>query len=299
MARAQSELGFKKVLSVGVDAEAAIVQVGGVAEDSLGYIHVTDQVDCSVKKFDKYGKYLGKAGRYGRGEGEFQGPRKISIHDGLLAISDSPTAVVHIFGTDHTYRHSLTMPSAVGDVAFDKRGRLYVACYTDYLENLLILYDLEGQIVNRVACKAARGDMFFDAVSISVTPENNLVVVYRHFNVIELYSPEGEFAKSFSVTSLPLQSKAKKLPNGRSVPADVLLADVGVDGIGRIYILGGAYSPTPYRDVYIFDQKGNLLNTLTLPEVSGVLVLSNRGNLFTREKQRTIVSKYEIIGKIE
>jgi DNA-binding beta-propeller fold protein YncE len=61
------------------------------------WVFVTDSHNHRVQVFDLDGQFLSQWGQYGEGQGEFQCPRGLSVHNGLAYVADSENHRVQVF----------------------------------------------------------------------------------------------------------------------------------------------------------------------------------------------------------
>ncbi len=101
---------------------------------------------------------------------------------------------------------------------------------------------------------------------------------------------------SFRIAGLPDEAPSEKSPYAElgSIPEGSLIQDICADRRGNIFVLCGEYGNHPQRDVFVYDYGGNPVTTLTLPDKTGVLFIDSHGDLYTREKQRSVVRKYQL-----
>jgi hypothetical protein len=292
---ATNKVDFKSVLSIGYLFGHELLQVGGAVEDHAGNIYVSDKLDCSVKKFTRTGKFVGKYGRYGKKKGELKGPIDLAIWKDKIAIVDYLSTAVQIIGTDLNYVRTVHAPNFVADIAFDSRGRLYVACASDQKNELLTLFDIEGKAIRNINSLSIRDNIVLNSIQISVTPSDELVVMYQFFNAVELFDSDGKFVQVLTVPYLPTSAEMRSQDAERTLPAGGLLLGVCTDSQSRIWILGGAYSKNPNRDVYILSKGGRPTETMTLPKPVGTIVSARNNHIIVREEKRTRVTKYQLV----
>ncbi len=102
----------------------------GIDIDALGNIYVVDPSNCRVQKFDSSGRFLGKWGSCGSGDGEFTEPRALAVDPyGQVFVVDMGY-VIHMFDSQGNFVASSGWGLGLGElggIAFDSFGLLYVA----------------------------------------------------------------------------------------------------------------------------------------------------------------------------
>ncbi|MBW3569572.1 MAG: 6-bladed beta-propeller [Gemmatimonadetes bacterium] len=84
------EFRLQRLFTIGGDdapANAAFMEVAGVAVSPAGHIYVLDGGDRSVRVYDAAGRFVRRFGRRGGGPGEFQAPVAIWV-DSIVGVSD-------------------------------------------------------------------------------------------------------------------------------------------------------------------------------------------------------------------
>lgn len=288
---------FREVLSIGNSKGVAFIEVGEIVTDRQGFIYVTDAYGYKVKKFSADGKCRGEFGSRGKQTGQFQaGPYKIDCMSDTLAVVDLGTSTVQFFTADMKSAGEMHTSSPIVDIAFNTHGQLFVSTANLYKQNeeVLMLYDRTGAVVSKVTLNSLSGAAAMDMILICTTPDDHLVVAFVNRNKIILYDSTLRVVSECKIAGLPDQSasNAPKVEGFGSIPEGEIFRDIGATKDGKIFLLGGFYSPHPNRDVYILDRNLNQLSTMVLPGETGLLYIDKNGAIFTREKKRTVVKKY-------
>ncbi len=274
-----------------------VTQVGEIASDAKGNLYITDEFQWAVKKYTAGGKLLRRFGRRGKDPGSFQaGPSLVRCSRDTLAVVETGLSRVLLFTGDFRPVREVQLPGAILDVAMSPRGQLYAATVQppSRYERTLGLYTMQGTLAAAIPLADARKDPILDMTTIAVDGRNYLVVACRFFNDIMVFDDRHRLAFRFSVPGLPRTSAAGLEAGNFTAMPDDLIRDIALDGKGNIFILGGIASTQPSRDLYVIDYTGRLQAAIVLPQKCGALHIDEKGNLYLRENQRTVVKKYRI-----
>ena len=288
---------FKEAFEIGGKQE--FIRVEEITCDSKGDIFVTDSYQYSIKKFDKRGSPLQVFGKRGHNRGEFKSfPYKITCFADTLALVEVGSSTIHFFTPEFRMIDEISVGGPIVDIASNTLGEIY-ACMipvSHRTEDIVVLYDKSGNILSRIPLNRARGEPAFDMIHLTVDSSNNLVIAYRYVNNITIYDDKHRINSTFRIVDLPDESPSEKSKYEElgSLPHGNLIQDIAVDRRGNIFVLAGDYSKNPNRDVYVYDYNGNLLTIFTLPEKSGILFIDPHGFMYTREKKRSVVRKYQL-----
>jgi hypothetical protein len=170
--------------------------------------------------------------------------------------------------------------------------------YSGSTDELLMEVPPDGKAPSKVRLSDVRQEPVLNMAHLAVTSKNELVVAHRFLNSVALYDVDRNIRKVFSVATWPSQApmEPSTITAYKELPPGDLIADLAVDRrTDYLFILGGEYSTDPYREVQVYDRNGRWLTALRLPEKSGILYVDEAGHLFTREKERTVLKRYNIV----
>ncbi len=286
-----------EILSIGDNGE--FIRIEEVTSDHHGNIYVTDAYRYSVKKFSPTGALMGEYGKRGNDPEDFGAPPyKIICYNETLAIVAKGTARVQLFAENFTYAGQFLLPGTITDIIFDRRGRIVAGIipYDNSEHRRLFLLDKSGKIIASAPSHKKEEGPAFDMMHISAGSGNTIIVAYRFINTVVLYTDGLKMIKIFTVSDLLPESPSVVGTSEElgKIPQGDLIKDIGTDLDGNIYILGGDYTDSRHRDVYLFDPEGRFLTRFQLPRKSGILYIDNQGSMYTRENQRTVVRKYRM-----
>ena len=184
------------------DGDGELIWPVGIALDSAGNIHVTDEWLNRVTVFDKDGKFLRAWGKSGAGDGEFNGAAGIAIdREDNLYIVDGRNHRVQKFTGDGEYLGKWgRLGSGDGElaspwgVAIDNQGYLYVA---DYKNHRVQKFTPEGEAVARFGSYGAgRGELDHPS-DVTIDPDGDVYVCDWANNRVQTFGPDGSFITSF------------------------------------------------------------------------------------------------------
>ncbi len=103
-------------------------EIGGVAFDAKGQLHVFDRQSSRVVVTDAHGKLVRTVGKAGEGPGELRSPVTFTVlRDGTIVIADMGHRAYQLFGADGAFQRMVSFSGSgemirLGDMAPDPRG---------------------------------------------------------------------------------------------------------------------------------------------------------------------------------
>lgn len=288
-------VAVEEVLTIGTFDDDSLFQWVGVAADADGTIYVTDAMDYSLKKFDEDGNFLAKTGGRGQGPGEFTAPRLLDRSENWLFVTEQYQPVIKVFDKALQYLFHIPLEGPAGDLKVLHDELVAVAALSAKGESHLAFYDTEGRVVKRMPFSAGSSLMLMDMVSFDIDGEGNCYLAYNFADRIEKFDRSGK--KVWSKNLLGIQQVKKKKISSHWVPTEIVYKDVALDGAGNLYVLGGKFSRNRSRDVYVLDQGGELVCTLTLPDTSHCIYIDGNGFLYARANEGISLKKYRIVSE--
>ncbi|HEX9901268.1 MAG TPA: 6-bladed beta-propeller [Acidobacteriota bacterium] len=300
--QAAQEPGWRleEVLSVGGPKSDLLSMWVGLAVDKDGYLYLTDNVQCSLMKFDSLGRLVKKTGRRGRGPGEFLAPREVDVSGQSVYVVDAKIQAIQVFDKDLNYQRRIPLSYAVMEVQGLPNDLLAVPGIPLIQSEAgkIIILDQTGRHLRSVAFHP---------------PEKNAALSMCHF----VFAPGGEMYAALSwldrIVKVDVQGKTvwtKSLFDPARVkaeyktflglPTTTAFLDVALDLEGRLFVLGGVYCRNPHRDVYVLSpDDGRLIGTLTLPQSSHCLTIDQKGFLYCRADKGMTLKKFRIVAAAE
>ena len=291
---------LEEVLSIGGPKSDLLSMWVGMAVDADGFLYVTDNVQCSLMKFDALGKLVKKTGRRGTGPGEFLAPRQVDVWAQSVYVVDAKIPAIQVFDKNLNYQRRIPLSYAVMEVQALPNDLLAVPGIPLIPSEAgkVIILDQAGRHLRSVAFHS---------------PEKNVALSMSHF----IFAPGGEMYAALSwldrivkvdvqgktvwTKSLfdPAQVKAKN-KTFLGLPKSTAFLDIALDQEGRLFVLGGIYCRNPHRDIYVLNpDDGRLMKTLTLPQTSHCLTIDQKGFLYSRADEGMTLKKFRIVAAAE
>ncbi len=274
------------------------VQVTDIAVLHDQTVLVADRFDYALREFDSMGVFQRKFGRRGKEPGEFKAiPYKLVAINNMLAVAELGANSIKLLGPDLLIAQTIKTAGSIVDLAADEMGRIYTSVIPSSGDkaDILISYDISGNLVGKIPLDDAVGEPAFGMLFLCVDADQRLIGAYQSINKIFIRDAAGRMVRRFSVDGLPERAgrNMEYIEKIGSLPEGSIFADVAADRAGHILVLGGDYAPHPKRDVYVLDYAGHTLLTFQLPDQTGLLYVDRQGYLYTREQHRRVVKKYE------
>jgi hypothetical protein len=268
----------------------------GITTDPRNNIYVTDAMDYSIKKFDATGVLIRKSGRKGQGPGEFQAPRLIEYHKGLIYVTDEQIPGIQVFDEELNYKYHIILNLPIYDLSFGPDDKIYVLSgVAASPEGLVIVNPEEDNKVDLINPMDRKG-FWSNWKKVKIDRAGYFYFASTFEDKIE--KRDGQMRE---VWSRNLQGKKKaKFKKSRinfgpsEIPAEVLYKDIALDIYGNLFIMGGHVSQNPSRDIYVLDNQGHHLLTLTLPESSHCIHIDSENCLYSRAGMATIIKKFKL-----
>lgn len=266
---------------------------------------VCDKDEFAVKLLSRGGKLLKKVGKRGKGAGEFRhGPFSLAVGASKIAVVDFATTDVLFF--DHSLqflakRKVSFMPLGV---RYDSQNNLWVGTFNESKpeKSALIKYDDDGKEVGSIELQHKTDVMWETIFGFASTKGDTFVVAYRCQNVLELHTPGQGYLGSYRLPWFPqrpqcfaLDDTTDLISSSMKFPEGGILRGIAVDENGLIYLVGGDYTISPDRDVYVCTFDGRLVAMFELPVPTLHIGFDPLGYLWSIELNGTCLSQYEII----
>jgi outer membrane protein assembly factor BamB len=283
---------IEEVLSIGSLDDDVLYQWVGVVSDSNRCIYVTDNMDYSLKKFNKKGKLLKKTGRKGQGPGEFLAPRYLDISNELLYVTDQFRLEIQVFDENLNYSHSVPISIPVSDLKVISGDEIAVATISMSKTGTIFIFDSKGSIKRELLYSDKTSHLMMDMVNFDFDSQGNIYLVYNYKDKIEKIDPEGR--KIWSKKLLKIKEIKREKVGQFTIPTKLVYKDIALDRSGNLFILGGGFSKNPSCDVYVLSPEGKRLTTFTLPDSSHCIYIDGADFLYSRANEGVTLKKFRI-----
>jgi len=262
-------------------------------------ILVCDKLDYSFKLIEETGTISHSIGKRGKSKGDFMGPGNIAFNQENIIVADFSSSRIQMFDKKFEYMKKFYSPGPVFDLNVDKNKNFWIACYTGNKNEGLFLYNRSGKRLKNVKLRNTTGDLFKDIFTFTITNSNYLIICYIVQNKIEVLDLNGNFINEFVIKTLPKFAKEKVIQKNvfskdLIAPEGNITQSIASDRKNNIYILGGDYSPNPFRDIYIYDVNGKFIQKIVLPQKASLININKEDMLYSVHNKRRIIKKYKI-----
>jgi len=294
---------LEEVLAIGDIEGALMYQKVGMTADNEGNIYLTDLKGDSIKKFNKIGEFVGKAGKCGNGPEEFNEPGIIKYHNDKLYVTESYRPGIHVFDKDLKFKFKIPLPFTVTDLNIISNNQFAVSTLArDRSEEgdfnfCIYSYDIAGNEKEKIIYATSKNFTMMNMVNFQIDRSKNFLVAYCWKDRIEKLDKNGNvlWAKSLLGNKVPRTKKIKgtKLTL-EEYPVEMVYKAITLDAFGNLFILGGDLSENRSQDVYVLSSDGQFLVTFTLPESSSAITIDSKNYLYSRSEDGLRIRKYQM-----
>lgn len=232
-----NSVSLEEDLIIGNENSEDLLQWAGVCSDKEGNIYVTDMMDYSIKKFNKFGKLVLKKGRKGRGPGEFLAIRLIAIYDSLLFVTDQYIPGIQVFDTQLNYKTNINFSRPILDFQPISSNLLLLNPLSKENSGKLITIDRQKGIKAAIPFSDDTQSMMMENVKFKYVNNNCIYIAYMWQDLIKKIDINSNILWSKSLFK-GIKSKTKKIKKF-SMPTEIIYKDIDCDTLGYVYILGG------------------------------------------------------------
>ncbi|TXH78339.1 MAG: hypothetical protein E6Q85_01820, partial [Thiothrix sp.] len=259
-----------------------------VAIDASGSIYVVDSVKHRVRKLSATGQVIANWGSNGAGNGQFNSPSRIAVHDDFVYVADTGNRRIQRFSLDGDYQLQWTVYAVNGaaagpvGIATDSNGKVYVSDpnQSGTLQRFSAdgVYEARWGSINTVPpsypVASSRG------IGVDSTGFTYAVGMLNSLPRIVRFDATGVM----QITGLGYASnEAGKL----STPTDVAL-----DSLGNVYVADSANNR-----IQKFDSNGSYLAQWTNFSTPYGIVIDDEDTVFIVEKGAARLQKRDVAGQ--
>ncbi len=297
-------------------------EVIAIAADAEERIYVLDYEECSVKIFDRNGRFIQSFGRQGQGPGELFIPRTVTLtRENEIAVQDNRG--LSFFSMGGEFQKSLsTAKYWLSSSRLDIDGNIIGVEIVRDEENPryeLKKFDSGMNYLHSFGSSPLSNwrrdgfNPFFPTFRWTIINGNQIVFGYMGEYELKVFDPEGNLARKISKEYTPVKVTQKDVDErleGEDLPPQITermvvpeyhcpFQRISADDEGRIFVMTYERAPDGSGYYYdIFDAEGRFI--VKVPLKSHPLLIE-RGKLFTVEEDEEgyqHVKRYRIIWRI-
>ena len=288
-------VGLEELAAIGGPESDALFLWTGISVDRDGNVYFSDALGCSLKKFGPDGALLKRAGRKGRGPGEFDKPVGLAVVGERVYAWDLYDRSVQVFDRDLDYRLTLPMPGSVDALAVLPGGEIAACVRASLVLTKVVVFRPDGTPVREFDLTDPKDEMAPGSISLAVDPSGAAYYGYLFRNLVEKRSLDGE--RIWSREILGAGPGVSGNVQGIPLPAETCILSLARDGRGRLFVLGGSAAGRPGRDVFVLGPEGAVLGSFVLPEPSHSVYFDHRDFLYVSADGGVTMKKYRVTFK--
>lgn len=231
--------------------------------NSKGNIFVSDRGHHNIIKFDPKGNFLKKIGGGGQAPGEFINPRFIDTdYQDNLIIFDIGNSRVQILNSEGEFQKSFKTFKTYYSMAIDKEGLIYLAPFTENLnEPLIEVYNLNGKFLGAFGkrIKFQPNSFVHNGILMSINNDGEVYVAWVYFPIVRRYSKEGKLLKEYRINYNLMKKLAapnyKAKVNKNKIKMNCVITDISAKK-DKFYLFIGY----PRLEIMELDLNGEIVN---------------------------------------
>ncbi|MGD0781786.1 MAG: hypothetical protein ABSA30_02885, partial [Candidatus Aminicenantales bacterium] len=243
---------------------------------------------------------IAAAGRKGQGPGDFQNPILIACFNKFVFIVDLNSSGIRIYDTDLKFVRSFTYPLPIYSFVALSENDLLVVTMGKSVFPPLARIDLRKSGVAEAGLSDFKPDAWWKFSGKITTDQNgNIFYISSFEDIIAKFDPRGnlQWKKSLRSGEKSGEKTISTKLGPMTAPTEILYKDIAVDRKGRLFVMGGHKAVHRSRDIYVLNENGDLIETLTLPEPTHILHFDKNGDLFVSANEGATIKKYRLEDK--
>lgn len=242
-------------------------------------VYILDASDHHIVVFDKFGKYIHKFGKKGRGPGEFDMPSGMDLFKEFIYVADKMNRRIQILDKEGNYIKGFNIKFSPESIVVPKEDCIIVSTLPLLKKTevkMIFCLNQKGQIIwnkfNSYYSGEKVYDVFRNRVDMEVTKQRKVVLAKKNNDRnIYLFDHDGTILNKVKITS-EYPFKDIVIPVGKRKKLSNFYSDFALNG-DKFFLLTSQYISegkekdlVPSDKIYFFDFKGNILGIIQLPD---------------------------------
>ena len=283
---------LEQVLSIGKEKDE-IFQWADVDTDSEQNIYLTDALDFSIKKFDKFGRLLAKSGKKGQGPGEFSDPRMIALFHNRVFVTEQSKPGIQVFDDDLRYLYFIPFYLPIVDLRVINMKKILLAHISANFCASLSIIDTTGAIEqNHLILPDVPSGQDMQFFRFALDAEHNLLISFVFQNIVLKTELNGKEIWRMDILK-DIKQETKKVGNF-ILPVKMFYKDIKTDNQDNVFVLSGQITDEKKQQIFVFDKTGNPLTSFFLPHPTHLIHIDKDNYLYARAEMGTCLVKYKM-----
>ncbi|XP_065882502.1 E3 ubiquitin-protein ligase TRIM71-like [Dysidea avara] len=169
----------------------------GITFDCNDHLYVADRLNHRVQKFDVSGNYMFQyGGGKGSQDGQLNGPRGVTVHDGRLYVADRENCRISVFQIDGPFcciigKGNVSWPY---DVAVNVNNQLLVA---DMDSDCVHTFTLDGRYITKLGTRGSGVGQLLNPVGLLVDLNGFIFIAEYNNHRVSVFNKDGKYIHHF------------------------------------------------------------------------------------------------------
>jgi hypothetical protein len=292
------QLSLKQIAVTNKANETPFVSIDGMTANGSS-VFLVDRVMHRVAVLNS--RDLSYRSEYSRSdipEASLLMPGFIAVTSKHIFVTDFGKSTIRVFSPSFAFIKVIHTKYEIFAIAADTSGNIWIGAMEMSQRQSLKKIDLSGAVLAEIPLTYCTGNIMERYYTFCIDENDFFYVAYYTKNCIEIVHPTRGFIRQFMVPGLPATVPWSKLEHNIfskdfSVPDGVIFQSITSDKHGRIYMLTGDYSETPFREIDICSTDGKFLSWCVLGEKGHLIKVDKNGRLISVEGKKNKVKVYE------
>jgi hypothetical protein len=226
-------------------------------------------------------------------------PGFVAVTSKNIFIADFGKSSIRVYTKDFRFQNIINIEGEIFAIASDNKENIWVGAATFTSAQSIKKIDLSGNVLQELVLNFIPSNLMERYYTFCIDENDYFYVALYTRNIIEVLHPQKGFIRQFMVPGLPANVPWSKINKsmffkGIDLPDGVIFSSITSDKNGRLFILTGDYSETPFREIDICSTAGKFLSWCNLQEKSHLIHMDNEGHLISVEGNKNKVKIYEL-----